>query len=282
MKLWIPGSKGLVGSTFVAQVPGCVGTGRELDIADLSACRLFLKTHGPFTHIVNCAAFSAVDPAETHRDDAFRANALGPEVLGQCAREFGVRLVHLSTDYVFPGTGKTPLRETDLVAPCNVYGQTKLEGEQRLMTVFPEACVLRTSWVFGHGGKNFVAKLFELLQQDKVLKLVSDQTGRPTYAPDLVEVILKLRDCSGLYQFANAGATNKYDFALQMQADMQAMGLHVPCKLEPVLGSSFTTGAKRPLYSAFDTSKIEKHLQFTPRHWKTCLQEFVHATALAR
>ncbi len=282
VKLWVTGSKGLVGSTFVAKVPGCVGTGRELDIADIGACREFLRVNGPFTHIVNCAAFSAVDPAESHREDALRANALGPEVLGKCARETGARLLHLSTDYVFSGTGKIPLKETDPVGPCNFYGKTKLEGEQRLLAVYPEACVLRTSWVFGAGGKNFVAKLFELLQTDQTLRLVSDQTGRPTYAPDLVEVMYKMLGHSGLYQFANAGATNKHAFAVAMQEHMQASGLHVPCKLEPVPGSSFASAAKRPIYSAFDTSKIEKLLSYTPRHWKTCLKEFVHATALAR
>lgn len=274
MTLWITGAKGLVGSTLAEKTKDSVVSGREVDIADLAACRAFLKKHPAITHIVNCAAFSAVDPAETHREEAYRANALGPEVLGICAQEAGIRLLHLSTDYVFPGTGNTPLKETDPVAPCNYYGETKLEGEQRLFAVMPTACVLRTSWIFGSGGKNFVAKLFELLQTNEHLRLVSDQTGRPTYALDLVDVILKMLDHSGLYQFASAGATNKYEFALALQQEMNDFR----CKIEAVPGSTFATAAKRPLYSAFDTTKIEQLLKLTPRHWKTCLKEYVHAT----
>ncbi|HEY4254818.1 MAG TPA: dTDP-4-dehydrorhamnose reductase [Chlamydiales bacterium] len=276
MMLWITGAKGLVGSALAAKISGSVVSGREVDIADRAACRAFLKKHPAVTHIVNCAAFSAVDPAETLRDEAYRANALGPEVLGLCAQEAGLRLLHLSTDYVFPGTGNRPLKETDPVKPCNFYGETKLEGEQRLFSVMPTACVLRTSWIFGSGGKNFVAKLFDLLATKEKLSLVSDQTGRPTYAPDLVEVILKLLDQSGLYQFANAGATSKYEFALELQKEMNDFR----CKIEPVPGSTFPSPAKRPLYSAFDTTKIEQLLHFTPRHWKTCLKEYIHAQSL--
>jgi dTDP-4-dehydrorhamnose reductase len=275
VKLWITGAKGLVGSVLASKAKEfCVISGRELDIADRAACLAFLKQHPTVTHIVNCAAFSAVDPAETHRDEARRANALGPEVLGLCAKEKGLRLLHLSTDYVFPGTGKTPLKETDPVAPCNVYGETKREGEERLLAVLPTACILRTSWIFGPGGKNFVAKLFELLQTKEHLKLVSDQTGRPTYVFDLVEVILQMLDREGLYQFANAGATNKYEFALFLQQELGDFR----CRIEPVPGSSFPSAAKRPLYSAFDTSKIEHLLGSVPRHWKTCLREYVAQT----
>ncbi len=277
MSVWITGAKGLVGSAFCKRVKqGVVASGHEIDIADLTACRAFARAHGPFRAIVNCAAFSQVDPAETLRDEAHRANALGPEVLGRLAHESGAQLLHLSTDYVFPGTGKRPLKETDPVAPCNYYGQTKLEGEERLRAVNPAACILRTSWIFGDGGKNFVAKLFALLQTDTPLKLVADQIGRPTYAPDLVDVMLRMRGVSGLYQFANAGATSKYEFALTLRESMQAHGIPIACpSIEPALSAAFPSPAKRPLYSAFDTTKIETLLGITPRDFRDCIDEYV-------
>lgn len=280
-RIWIPGAKGLVGSALSEIAPKPLLTsGHELDIADLEEVRSFLRRHGPVTDIINCAAFSQVDPAETHREEAYRANALGPETLGIAAGEVEAKLLHISTDYVFPGTAKTPLKETDPVDPCNYYGFTKLEGEKKLQAANPDACILRTSWVFGRGGKNFVAKLLELLQTKEEIKLVDDQWGRPTYAPDLAQVLLAMLGRSGLYQFANAGVTSKYEFALAMREEMEALGLPVKCrKIEPALSSSFTAPAKRPAYSAFDTSKIERLLHMKPRPWQACIKDYLHEYA---
>lgn len=275
MSLWITGARGLLGTTLAKRV-AAITSGHEVDIADLAACRAFVRAHGAIRFIVNCAAFSQVDPAETHREEAHRANALGPETLGRLAPEIGAHLLHVSTDYVFPGAGHTPLKETDPVAPCNYYGQTKLEGEERLRAVNPAACILRTSWIFGEGGKNFVAKLFDVLQTETPLKLVDDQKGRPTYAPDLADVILRMEGVSGLYQFANSGVTSKYEFACVLRDVMQRHGIHVRCpSIEAVKSSAFASPAKRPLYSAFDTAKLEKLLAMTPRNFRTCIEEYV-------
>jgi dTDP-4-dehydrorhamnose reductase len=277
MKYWIPGAKGLVGSYLITQlkVP-FVATGREVDIADLAQVRAFIKKEGPFTHIINCAAYSMVDPAETEQEAAFRANAIGPEVLGRVAKEEGIVLLHISTDYVFSGDLKRPLTETDPVAPCNYYGYTKLEGERRLAAVNPDATILRTSWVYGAGGRNFVAKLFHTLQSETKLRLVSDQIGRPTYVPDLVEVIFKMLGRPGLYQFANAGPTSKYEFSLVMREEMTRLGWPISCHaIEPCSGAEFPASAKRPLYSAFDTTKIEQLLHIQPRHWRETLRSYV-------
>jgi dTDP-4-dehydrorhamnose reductase len=277
LKLWIPGGSGFVGKALSAKIEA-IKTGREVDIADLEAVRTFVRAKGPFTHIANCAALSEVDPAESAIEEAFRINALGPENLGRVAKETGARLLHLSTDYVFDAKEGTLLKEETIPNPCNVYGKSKWEGEQRLFAVFPEACILRTSWVFGSEGKNFVAKLLPLLETKEEIKLVFDQTSRPTYVSDLANVMLALLDASGLYHFANKEPTNKYEFSLAFRDIAESLGFPIRCKtILPALSSEFSSPAKRPLYSALNTEKIEKHLNFPIRSWKECIREYLHA-----
>jgi dTDP-4-dehydrorhamnose reductase len=280
MKLWIPGANGLLGrALFERAGPECVATGRqEVDIGDFDAVRRYVGKEKA-THIVNCAAFSQVDLAESRREEALRANAVGPENLGRVAKEAGARLIHISTDYVFPGDLHRPLKETDRIAPCNYYGQTKAEGEERLLSAMPSACVIRTSWIFGAGGKSFVAKLLDLLQQPGEIRLTDDHWGRPTYAPDLAEAILKMLDSSGIYHFANAGVATKYEFGLAMREKAVEIGMPVRTKrISAVPGSTFPSPCKRPVYSAFDTSKIEQELGEI-RSWKQALKE--HLCALS-
>jgi len=281
MKLWVTGANGLLASSLLSRVDG-LGTNRqEADIADIESLRRFVSKHPDITHIVNCAAFSLVDLAETHKEEAYLANAKGPENLGRIANEIGARLLHISTDYVFPGNLNRPLKEGDPTGPCNHYGKTKLEGEKLLLAVFPNACILRVSWLFGKGGKNFIARIMELFKAQKEVKLTADQWGRPTFVPDLVEVILKMLDLSGLYQFANSGVTSKYEFGLALFNKAKEIG--IPLKAEsvlPVPGSTFPSPCKRPFYSAFDTSKIEKKLKMTPRSWQDALDEYAKATSI--
>ena len=272
------GADGLLGS--VARKHASYATGRrEADVADLEALRSFVSRNPGITHIVNCAAFSLVDLAETHREEAHKANALGPENLGILAAEIGARILHISTDYVFPGTIFRPLKEEDPVQPCSYYGSTKLEGEQRLLKVNPDACIIRTSWIFGRGGKNFVAKLLEMMQQQEEIRLTNDYWNLPTYAEDLSEAILKMLDASGIYHFANSGAANKYEFGLAMKEEAEAAGYKIAAnKILPVPGSTFPSPASRPVYSVFDTSKIEKVLGAI-RPWREALREYLHGAA---
>jgi dTDP-4-dehydrorhamnose reductase len=275
-RIWITGAGGLVGKTLCSKIDA-IATSRELDIADLSAVRAFAKKNGPLTHIINCAAFSEVDPAESAIEAAFRTNAVGPENLGRLALEIGAHLIHLSTDYVFDAKKGSPLKEDDHPEPCNVYGKTKLEGEKRLFSVFPKACVLRTSWIFGAEGKNFVAKLLPLLETKDELRLVFDQTSRPTYVFDLANAIIELLDDSGLYHFANREPTNKYEFSLSFREIAEEMGFAIRCKtIVPVASSEFSSPAKRPLYSALHTGKIEKRLGSPIRPWKDCIREYLN------
>lgn len=275
MTLWLLGANGLVGSA-VKNTVSCVTTGHEVDIGNLKALRAFAKKFPGITHIVNAAGFTQVDPAETHREQAFMANAMGPENIGIVAKEIGAQILHLSTDYVFAGTGNTPLKETDPVGPCNYYGETKLEGEKRLEAVNPDAAILRVSWVFGQGGKNFVSQLLHNLQTKTELHIVCDQWSRYTYAPDLAKVILQLIGHSGLFQFANEGATTKYEFALAMREEAEKLGIKVVTEqIVPVSMNEFPAACRRPSYSAFDTSKIEETLSLKIRPWREALQDYL-------
>jgi dTDP-4-dehydrorhamnose reductase len=293
--LWILGAKGLLGSALSAKCkaalhlpPGvpkdasslgsCIAalhSGREVDICDLEALRAFVKANPGIREIVNCAAFSLVDPAETEREQAWRLNAVGPGNLVQVAKEIGARLVHLSTDYVFSGEGRVPLKETDPVAPCNYYGMSKLEGERRALA--GGACVIRTSWLFGGGGKNFVARVFAMLQNQEEVRLTNDQWGRPTYVEDLADAILQLKG-TGLYQYANQGVTTRYEFGMAVKEIMEAKGLKT-ARIKAVSSSEFVTPCKRPVYSAFNTEKIEQYVAI--RHWKEALTEFLCARQTA-
>lgn len=276
MKLWITGSKGLLGSTLLNKV-SAIGTHREeADIADLNALRIFAKKHSGITHIINCAAFSLVDLAESKKEEAYQANAVGPENLARIAKEIGAHLVHISTDYVFPGNLHRPLKEDDLVAPCNYYGLTKWEGEQRVLAVLSSACILRTSWIFGGGGKNFVAKILQLMLNQNEIRLTNDQWGRPTYAPDLADAILKLLGKTGIYHFANAGVATKYEFGVALREE--ALRFNYPVVAESIVsvpGSAFPSPCQRPVYSAFDTSKIENELKIQIRPYREALQDYL-------
>ena len=281
VRIWVTGAKGMVGSAALKRLGAHgVGTGREVDIADERQVASFLKNNGPFTHIFNCAAYSKVDDAELERQEAMRVNGLGPACLGMFARAQNIQMVHLSTDYVFSGAEKRPYREEDETAPCGYYGLTKLEGEKKLQESNPDCCIIRTSWVFGIGGKNFVVKALDMLKTQPALRIVEDQTSRFTYAPDLVEAMMQMKDQSGLYQFANDEAGNKYQFILELQKQALKKGVSLQCtKIEPVTSDAFAALAKRPLFSAMSTEKIEALLQKRPRSWREALQEYVERYA---
>lgn len=270
---WITGAKGLLGSTLSAKCKAALHSGREVDIADLISVRTFVKKHPEITYIINAAAYSQVDGAEEYRAEAYRANVIGPENLAHVAEEIGAKLIHISTDYVFPGDLKRPLTEQDPTRPCNYYGLTKLKGEQRVLA---SSLVIRTSWIFGHGGKNFVAKLLQMLQTQKEIRLTNDHWGRPTYAPDLADALLQMRDLKGLFHYANSGIATKYEFGLAMREEALLLGLPVVTEsILPVPGSTFPSPCARPIYSAFDTSKIEQHVTIRP--WREGLREFLCA-----
>ncbi|MES2345239.1 MAG: dTDP-4-dehydrorhamnose reductase [Chlamydiota bacterium] len=281
MKIWIVGAKGLLGSNLKAlcekQYLPFFATGKDdVPVTCLEALQRCAEENAP-THIVNCAAFTDVDGAEKLSKEAYAVNALGAENVAHVAREYGTKLVHISTDYVFSGCESTsPFLETDPCQPVGVYAQSKWEGELRLLEEFSTACIVRTSWLFGSKGKNFISGLLNRLRELELIKAVDDQTGRATYCKDLSEVILALLCHSGVFHFANEGELTRYQIALDMKQFADEQGVQLACKeIVPVKGSDFPSCAARPSYSVLSTKKIESLFGKKPRSWSTVLQEFV-------
>jgi dTDP-4-dehydrorhamnose reductase len=223
---------------------------------------------------VNCAAYTAVDKAETDQEAARRINATAVGLLAANAKEHDARFIHISTDYVFDGNATQPYTVNAPVNPQSVYGTTKLEGEQLAMKSNPDTIIIRTSWVYSEFGKNFVKTMMRLMNEKESLNVVSDQSGSPTYAFDLAQAILHIISTGqwkpGIYHYSNTGIITWFDFAVAIR-DL----IHAKCTVNPIPASGYPTPAKRPAYSAMDTSLIEKTFSLPLKPWKeslvTCL-----------
>lgn len=282
MKIWLLGSQGMLGKCILdllkRKAVDVVGTARqEVDIADLASVEAFAKQVEP-THIINCAAYTNVDGAEKEKELAWAVNALGPKHLGLVANTYRIKIIHISTDYVFNGRSRVSYKEEDETDPINYYGMSKREGEENLLALSPDSCVIRTSWLFGRGGKNFISTLETLFQTKQELQVVDDQINRPTYCEDLADAILKLIDASGVFHFCNGGPASRYEIAKELLSVMKRQGMKVVCeRVIPVKASLFPTPAKRPSYSVLDTAKVEGVLKEKPRHWKESLIDYYKA-----
>jgi dTDP-4-dehydrorhamnose reductase len=280
MKIAILGGKGVLATALahLCQKKGLdhlLFTKETLDITSLEALLRELG-RSEVTHVINCAAYTDVDGAEKNRELAFLVNSRGAELVAVAARQLDLKVVHLSTDYVFDGKGERPYLETDRCSPVNTYGMSKWEGEEKLLQAKPDACVIRTSWIFGGGSKNFVSQVMRWMSQQEEVRAVDDQRGRPTWCPDLAEVCLSLLNASGIYHFANRGALSRYEIACDLFERAKAKGLPLACRaLVPVPTTHFSTPAKRPNFSVLDTGKIEAFLQKPIREWKELLEEYL-------
>lgn len=241
----------------------------NFDITDASRIESFFNDTPPFA-VINCAAYTAVDRAESEREAAFRTNADGPALLAAASARHKARFIHLSTDYVFDGKSETPYKEEDPTNPVNVYGESKLLGEQYCLSENPYSIVIRTSWVFSEFGANFVKTMSRLMKERSSLNVVSDQTGSPTYAADIAAMILHLvfyqQWVPGIFHYCNEGRTNWYEFALEIRQYLQSS-----CKVIPVGTADYPTAAKRPSFSLLDTGKIKKTYNVTIPGWKESL-----------
>jgi dTDP-4-dehydrorhamnose reductase len=225
-----------------------------LDLSDLGSISNVLDTIQPQI-IINCAAYTAVDKAETETELADVLNHQAVAILAQWTQSYSAQLLHVSTDYVFDGNSSTALTEDAPTGPINVYGQTKLAGEQVCLCENPNAIVIRTSWVYSRFGNNFVKTMSRLMQERDSLNVVNDQIGSPTYAADLAEAILTIITHphwqAGIYHFSNEGEISWYEFALAIQ---EIGGFN--CVISGIPSSDYPTPAKRPHYSLLDKSKI--------------------------
>jgi dTDP-4-dehydrorhamnose reductase len=245
------------------------------NILNLAMLEQVFQKYQP-AYCINCAAYTAVDKAEDEIDLARKVNRDGAENLAQLCREYNTTLIHISTDFVFAGDGNQPLSESADASPINVYGLTKLEGEQAIQQQTDQHFILRTSWLYSEYGNNFVKTMLRLGQEKEELRIIWDQLGTPTYAIDLAGCILEIittgnRDY-GVYHYSNEGATSWYDFA-QAIFDLSPC----PVKVLPVRTSEYTTKAIRPPFSVMDKTKIKNTLRLGIPYWRDSL-----ATCISR
>lgn len=260
----------------------------EMNIADEAALQSIFKKYSP-SFFINCAAYTAVDKAETEKEAAYKINAASVGTVAKFCNQFNTKLIHVSTDYVFDGKGTEPYKEENATSPVNYYGYTKLEGEQLALKNNPGSIIIRTSWVYSKHGNNFVKTMLRLMHERKEINVVNDQFGSPTYAKDLAEMIVTIVNrqssnvnaqtstgnlfhvspfTSHVYHFSNEGIISWYDFAVAIK---EIKGLD--CKINSIPTSSYPTPAKRPSYSAFNKTKIINAYSIQLKNWKESLSE---------
>ena len=251
----------------------------KLDITNLDAIRQMVVQFD-VKCIINCAAWTNVDAAETAGDIVEQLNAKAPENLAMAMKEVGGLLVHISTDYVFGGDPyNTPCREDQKGSPTGVYGQTKLHGEQRILATGVKHIIIRTAWLYSEFGKNFVKTMLSLTATKPQLKVVFDQCGTPTYAGDLADVIYdiienrKFDNNEGIYHFSNEGVCSWYDFT-KVIAQMAG---HTTCDIQPCHSDEFPSPVKRPAYSVLDKFKIKDTFGITIPYWTDSLRKCIAA-----
>lgn len=245
---------------------------QELSISDANSVREVLQTHRP-QWVVNCAAYTAVDKAETEKEIAMSINAEAAGVLASVCAELGAKFIHISTDYVFDGSSAAPYHEDATTGPINTYGQTKLRGEQLVQQNDPAAIIIRTSWVYSCFGNNFVKTMMRLMKERESINVVSDQVGSPTYAADLAKAIMHIiennnaKNAKGIFHYSNEGQISWYEFA---QAIKELTGSN--CSVNPIPSSQYPTPAKRPQYSLLDKSRIRSAFDLEIRGWRESLE----------
>ena len=245
----------------------------ELDITDKDAIKRFVEANH-IDGVVNCAAYTAVDKAESDPLLAKKLNADAPAFLAEAVGKQGGWIVQVSTDYVFDGTKHTPYVETDSPCPNSVYGQTKLEGEQAVTKLCPNAMIIRTAWLYSEFGNNFVKTMIRLGKEREQLGVIFDQVGTPTYAHDLASVIMTAIDKGikpGIYHFSNEGVTSWYDFTKSIH---RIAGINT-CHVMPLHTAEYPTPASRPAYSVLDKTKIKEAYSINIPHWEESLAKCI-------
>lgn len=279
MKLWIIGRRGMLSQSLQRicnkkKIEYLATSRKEVDVTDENALNKQFQTLA-FTHVINCSGYTAVDQAEQEQEIARQLNVNAVETLGCLTKEKGIRIIHFSTDYVFDGKRNVPYSEETQTKPLSVYGQTKREGEEKLMAINPSACIIRSSWVFGLEGNHFVQTMIQLMKQHETLRVVSDQRGSPTFCEDLACATIDLLDHQGIYHFANSGQATWLEFAEEILKHVKEKIGKVKCQgLYPTSSEEYSALAKRPAFSVLKTDKYAKTIKKKPRHWQDCLKEY--------
>ncbi len=254
-----------------------------IDLAQPNTLRSVIREHQPQI-IINAAAYTAVDKAESEPELAKAINGIAPGILAEEAEKLGAFLIHISTDYVFDGNHCHPYKETDATNPLSVYGNTKLIGEQAIQKSCAHHFILRTAWVYGTFGKsNFVKTMLRLGAEREEIRVVADQIGSPTWAKDIAEAIAQIipqinPEISGIYHYTNSGVASWYDFAVAIFEEAQQLGF--PLKVQrviPITTPEYPTPARRPSYSVLSCAKVSALLQNHPPHWRQALREMLRS-----
>jgi dTDP-4-dehydrorhamnose reductase len=247
---------------------------QELDITDEDAVSSYFNAH-PIDYVVNCAAFTAVDKAESNKEFCAKLNVEAVEILARSASKHGAKMIQISTDYVFDGCGHKPYTENDEPNPQSVYGATKLDGEKALLKIAPDCVIVRTAWLYSPYGKNFVKTMLNLGRTKDALKVVVDQIGTPTYAGDLSKAIMAIIKNpewkAGIYHFSDEGVISWYDFT---KAIHRIAGI-TSCDVQPCNTTDYPTPATRPHYSVLDKTKIKATFGIKIPYWEDSLVECI-------
>lgn len=282
MRILVTGKNGQLGSELKVLSSTSEHTffftgSEELDITQKAAIKSFVSDNN-ITAIINCAAYTAVDNAEDDSLNAFLVNDTAVQYLSEVCEEDHIRLIHISTDYVFNGGSETPYNTNDPVDPIGIYGQSKKAGELHVIKSSSDSIVIRTSWVYSTFGNNFVKTMLRLGTERDELNVVADQNGCPTYAKDLANAILEIIGSAGrldqkqkVYHFSNKGIISWFDFANKI---FELSG-NVTCKVNPITTDKFPTKAKRPKYSVLNTSAFEQDFGVNIRTWEEALLECI-------
>ncbi|MBE9916592.1 dTDP-4-dehydrorhamnose reductase [Paenibacillus donghaensis] len=282
MRVLVTGANGQLGRDTVDvllqtghEVRGC---GRnELDVADLEQCQKAMAAFRPDA-VIHCAAYTAVDAAEADIDGAYRVNADGTRNVCLAAEKARAKMIYISTDYVFSGLSPHPYREYDTTDPQSVYGKSKRAGEMLVQTLSSRYFIVRTSWVYGKHGNNFVKTMLRLGQEKPLVQVVHDQKGSPTYTIDLAGFLSELIQTEryGIYHASNAGKCTWYEFTEAIFAEAEAAGLNITARLEPCTTAQFLRPAPRPANSVMDHGAIRTNGFRDLRHWREGLKDFLY------
>ena len=279
LTILVTGANGQLGNELKSLAPGypycqfLFVTKEELNIGNFNDPIKYFAGHS-IDYCINCAAFTAVDKAETEKETAFLINADAVAVLAKICFKNQTQLIHISTDYVFDGTSKQPYKETDNTSPASVYGQSKLQGEELAIKHCPSAIIIRTAWLYSSFKNNFVKTMLRLMKEKDSINVVSDQFGCPTYCADLALALMqviesgKSKEKPGIYHYTNAGTTNWYEFAVAIK---NFTGSY--CAVNPITTAQYPTAAKRPEYSVLDTTKIKEAFAVSIPNWKDSLEK---------
>jgi len=279
LTILVTGANGQMGNELQVLAPGfpdyrfLFATKEELNIANALTAEKYFSEH-TIDFCINCAAYTAVDKAETDSENAFLINATAVATLATACNQNNAQLIHISTDYVFDGTANVPYKETDKTNPVSVYGKSKLQGEAWAMQNAPSTIIIRTAWLYSSFKANFVKTMLRLMKEKESINVVSDQFGCPTYAADLAMAIMhiitsgKSKEQPGMYHYSNAGITNWYEFAVAIK---KLSGSN--CIVNSITTDQYPTAAKRPAYSVLDSSKIKETFKLHTPNWENSLQK---------